>query len=72
MDISKRKYRLIEKVLTANEPTLEKLEEVLNDELEYSEIDTEQYNKELEEAEERIKNGKFYTQEEVREMVKKW
>lgn len=71
MDLSKRKYRLIEKVLMANEPTLEKLEEILN-EGEYSEIAIEAYNKELEEAEERINRGEFYTQKEVEEMAKKW
>ena len=71
MDLSKRKYRLIEKVLMANEPTLEKLEEILN-EGEYSEIAIEEYNKELEEAEERINRGEFYTQKEVEEMAKKW
>jgi hypothetical protein len=32
----------------------------------------EEYNKEIEEAMTRVKNGEFYTHEEVEEMAKKW
>ncbi|MCF6308319.1 MAG: hypothetical protein L3J09_10210 [Flavobacteriaceae bacterium] len=35
-------------------------------------ISVEQYNKELDEAEARIENGEFYTQEEVEKMMEKW
>jgi hypothetical protein len=35
-------------------------------------ISVKQYNKELEEAEKRIKEGRFITQESVREESKKW
>lgn len=35
-------------------------------------INLEQYNKELDEAEARVENGKFYTQEEVEKMMEKW
>ena len=35
-------------------------------------ISIEQYNREIDEAMERVKNGQFYTHEEVVEMSKKW
>lgn len=35
-------------------------------------ISIEQYNKEIDEAMERVKKGEFYTHEEVEEMAKKW
>ena len=35
-------------------------------------ISPEQYNRELEEAENRIDNGEFFTQDEVEKIVKKW
>jgi hypothetical protein len=35
-------------------------------------ISIEQYNKEIDEAMERIANGQFYTQEEVEKMSEKW
>ncbi|MEO7990552.1 MAG: hypothetical protein ABI663_13485 [Chryseolinea sp.] len=35
-------------------------------------ISVEQYNQELEEAEERIKKGDFYTHTEVEKMAKEW
>jgi hypothetical protein len=35
-------------------------------------ISIEQYNRELKEAEERVNNGIFFTQEEVEKMAKEW
>ncbi|MCF6347013.1 MAG: hypothetical protein L3J20_01775 [Flavobacteriaceae bacterium] len=35
-------------------------------------ISIEQYNKEIDEADARIDNGEFYTQEEVEKMAKEW
>jgi hypothetical protein len=35
-------------------------------------ISIEQYNQELDEAEDRVKQGKFYTQDEVEKMAKEW
>ena len=35
-------------------------------------ISIEQYNKELDDAEKRVDNGEFYTQEEVEKMMEKW
>ena len=35
-------------------------------------ITIEQYNKEIDEAMERVERGEFYTHEEVEEMSKKW
>jgi hypothetical protein len=35
-------------------------------------ISVEQYNRELDEAEERVRRGEFYTQEKVEKMSEKW
>jgi len=35
-------------------------------------ISLEQYNRELDEAEARVKSGEFFTNEEVKNMAKKW
>ena len=35
-------------------------------------ISIEQYNRELDEAEERISRGEFFTQDEVKKMAEKW
>ncbi len=35
-------------------------------------ISIEQYNREIDEAMERVANGEYYTHEEVEEMSKKW
>lgn len=35
-------------------------------------ITVEQYNRELDEAEKRINNGEFYTQDEAEKIAKKW
>lgn len=35
-------------------------------------ISIEQYNRELDEAEARVKGGEFFTHEEVKKMAKKW
>jgi predicted transcriptional regulator len=35
-------------------------------------ISIKQYNKEIDEAEARVENGEFYTQEEVEKMMEKW
>lgn len=35
-------------------------------------IDKEQYNKEIDEAIERVENGDFYTQDEANKMMDKW
>lgn len=35
-------------------------------------ISIEQYNQELDEAEARVNQGQFYTQDEVEKMAKKW
>jgi hypothetical protein len=35
-------------------------------------ISVDQYNRELDEAEARVKQGEFFTQDEVEKMAKKW
>lgn len=35
-------------------------------------ISIEQYNKELDEAEARVRSGNFYTQDEVEQLAKEW
>lgn len=70
-NIAARKYAIIEKVMHLNEEELTELETSL---IKFSErpISTEQYNRELDEAEAEIDRGEFYSQEEIEKMAKKW
>ena len=69
--LAARKYALIEKVTHLSEEELTELETSL---MKFSdeEIDIEEYNRELDEADAAIDRGEFYTQQEVEEMAKKW
>lgn len=66
-----RKYAIIEKVMHLDEEELTELETSL---IKFSSepVSIEQYNRELEDAEEEIDRGEFYSQEEVEKMAKKW
>ncbi|HET7360396.1 MAG TPA: hypothetical protein VFI78_00515 [Salinimicrobium sp.] len=73
MDLSARKYEIIQKLLTVNEKVVEKLEDILDKETGTNKrISIDEYNKEIYAANERIENGEFYTQEEVEKMADKW
>lgn len=69
--IAARKYAIIEKVMNFNEEELIEFETSL---VEFQEepISIEQYNSEINEPENEIANGEFYTQDEVEKMSKKW
>jgi hypothetical protein len=73
MDLETRKYEFIQRVFSLNENLFEKLESLLKKETkEPKRISIEQYNKEIDEAILQVKNGEFYTQEEVEKMAEKW
>lgn len=73
MDLSTRKYEIIQKLFTVNEKVVEKLEDILDKETGTNKrISIDEYNKEIYAANERIENGEFYTQEEVEKMADKW
>lgn len=73
MNLKARKYEFIQKLMVVNEPLFEKLEAILNQELDSSKrVSIEQYNIEIKEAVLDIEDGNYYTQEEVREIASKW
>ena len=73
MNLEARKYQFIQKLSDVNEALFEQLENLLKKGTENTNrISIEQYNKELDEANARIDNGEFYTQEEVEKMAKEW
>ncbi|PCH99940.1 MAG: hypothetical protein COB81_09820 [Flavobacteriaceae bacterium] len=73
MDLDKRKYKFIQKLLTVNESLFEQLEYVLNKGTKGNErISIEQYNKEIDAAIVRVENGDFHTQEEVEKIMDTW
>lgn len=73
MDLKVRKYEFIQKLMVVNEPFFEKLESILNQELDFSKrVSIEQYNIEIKEAELDIEDGNYYTQKKVRKIASKW
>ncbi len=73
MDLQTRKYEFIQKLFNVNESVFEQLEGVLNRQSKSTKkISLEQYNKEIDEANIRIDNGEFYTQDEVEKMAREW
>lgn len=67
-----RKYAIIEKVMHLNEEELTELEASIARFSKEDPISIEQYNRELEEAEDEIDRGEFYTHEEALERLGKW
>jgi hypothetical protein len=74
MDISAEKELLIQEVKQINDISLLRaLKYMIHFGMaKEGRISLEQYNLELDEAEARISNGEFFTQEEVEKMSKKW
>jgi hypothetical protein len=73
MNLKAKKYKFIQKLFDVNKTLLRKLENVLRKETEEPQrISLEQYNKEINEAIEDVKNGNFYTHKEVGEHIKQW
>lgn len=71
MDLKVRKYRFIQKLFSVEEDVFDKLEAQLDSFLSKN-LDLKQYNEELEEANHRIDNGEFFTQEEVEKIANGW
>ena len=71
MDLQARKYEFIEKLFKVEENVFEKLEDFLEKALSKS-ISLSQYNKEIDEAIADIENNNFYTEEQAKEMARKW
>lgn len=71
MDLQARKYEFIEKLFKVEENFFEKLEDFLEKALSKS-ISLSQYNKEIDEAIADIENNNFYTEEQAKEMARKW
>ncbi len=74
MDIQTRKINLIESFLhLQNESLLSKLENILKKESKLIEVNSlSDYNKELQEANTRIEEGSFFSQEEIENTVLEW
>lgn len=74
MDIQTRKLNFIESFLhLKNEKIIAKLESLLQSENKnLQNTSLLEYNNDLEQAEERIENGSFYTSEEVENLVGQW
>ena len=71
MDLKTRKYTAIEKIMLLDGNAMKKLEETL-DSILAENIDIEQYNREIEEAEAEIDKGEYYTHEEAVRKIKSW
>ncbi len=67
-----RKYAIIEKLMRLNEEELTKLEASMAKFSKQEPISMEQYNREIEEAEDEIDRGEFYTHEEAVERLGRW
>lgn len=73
MDLSKRKYNIIEKIVSLDENSVSVLEDMLSGMVSKSnKPSVKDYNNDLKEANARIDKGNFYTQEEVLKMTEKW
>lgn len=74
MDIQTRKLNFIESfLLLQNESIIIKLENLLNSAPQNTiSASHYAYNEELEQANQRIENGEFYTAEEAENLVNKW
>lgn len=73
METIELKNRLLRYIDTADERLLKILKAVVENYQEEDQKDTiEKYNQDIDKAIDEIEKGKFYTQEEVREIAKKW
>jgi hypothetical protein len=73
MNIQAEKLELMEMLLkTENEAVLKKIRSIFNSSKGNARITIEQYNKEIEAAESRIKKGKFVRHEDVVRESEKW
>lgn len=73
MDLSKRKYNIIEKIIALDENGVSTLEDMLMQVVRKSKRPSvTDYNNDLKEANKRLDKADFYTQEEVLKMTESW
>ncbi len=73
MNLSKRKYNIIEKIIALDENGVSTLEDILKLVGSTSKKPSiTDYNNDLSASNKRIDKGDFYTQEEVLKMTEKW
>ncbi len=73
MNLSKRKYNIIEKIIALDENGVSVLEDMLKQVGTTSKKPSiADYNKDLNDANKRIDKGDFYTQDEVLKMTEQW
>lgn len=72
MDLVARKYSFMQRLFEVDEDLLDKLEQVLETKKGLKQISLKQYNVELNQANDRIENGDFYSEDEVEKMASKW
>ena len=62
----------MQRLFEVDEDLLDKLEQVLETKKGLKQISLKQYNVELNQANDRIENGDFYSEDEVEKMASKW
>ena len=72
MDLATRKYNFIQRLFDVDENLFDKLELILETKKSSKPISLKQYNIELNEANLRIENGDFYSEEEVEKISNLW
>ena len=72
MDLATRKYNFIQQIFDIDENLLDELELVFSLKKSSKQTTIEQYNIELNQANQRIENGDFYSTDEVKEITSKW
>ena len=72
MDLATRKYNFIQQIFDIDENLLDELELVFSLKKSFKQITIEQYNFELNQANQRIENGDFYSTDEDKEITSKW
>ena len=72
MDLVARKYSFMQRLFEVDEDLFEKLEQVLETKKGLKPISLKQYNVELNQANDRIENGDFYSEEEVEKITSQW
>ncbi len=72
MDLAIRKYNFIERLVDVDENLFIKLEALLETKENSNSIKLKKYNKELNQADLRIENGDFYSDNEVHKIASQW
>lgn len=72
MDLVARKYSFMQRLFEVDEDLFNKLEQVLETKKSLNPISLKEYNVELNQANLRIENGDFYSEEEVEKITSQW